>query len=409
LRALFHYVLRRSNFSERVLILGSGKAALALAHEMRERPDTGYEIVGILPDASSREGGRGERRRARDVAPTSSELRAPRIAPARLENTAAEAETVTAVATDDETKDLLLPPLPTSQADPELEPGKHAPPSRGNGAGSHTAPQTLYDLVQELEVDVLVVAIEDRRDRLPTDQLLHCRLAGIPVREQEAVYEQITGKIAVEALRPSYLIFNEGFSRHPWNELAKRAVDVALSSVMLVLTWPLMLATAIAVRMDTEGPILFTQERVGRNGEPFTLFKFRSMRADAEKMTGPVWATQDDPRITRVGKFIRRTRLDELPQIFNVFAGHMSLVGPRPERQHFVDELAAKIPYYRQRHIVKPGVTGWAQINYRYGSTFEDSLQKLQYDLFYIKNQSLLFDFSILFNTVKIVILRKGT
>jgi lipopolysaccharide/colanic/teichoic acid biosynthesis glycosyltransferase len=408
-RALFHYVLRRSNFSERVLILGSGKAALALAHEMRERPDTGYEIVGILPDASSREGGRGERRRARDVAPTSSELRAPRVPPARAENAAAEAETVTAVATDDETKDLLLPPLPTSQADPELEPGRHAPPSRGNGAGSHAAPQTLFDLVQELEVDVLVVAIEDRRDRLPTDQLLHCRLAGIPVREQEAVYEQITGKIAVEALRPSYLIFNEGFSRHPWNELAKRAVDVALSSVMLVLTWPLMLATAIAVRMDSEGPILFTQERVGRNGEPFTLFKFRSMRADAEKMTGPVWATQDDPRITRVGKFIRRTRLDELPQIFNVLAGHMSLVGPRPERQHFVDELAAKIPYYRQRHIVKPGVTGWAQINYRYGSTFEDSLQKLQYDLFYIKNQSLLFDFSILFNTVKIVILRKGT
>jgi len=263
--------------------------------------------------------------------------------------------------------------------------------------------------VRKLEVDVLVVAIEDRRDRLPTEQLLHCRLAGIPVREQEAVYEQITGKIAVEALRPSYLIFNEGFSRHPWNELAKRAVDVALSSVLLLLTWPLMLATAIAVRMDTSGPILFTQERVGRNGEPFTLFKFRSMRADAEKMTGPVWATQDDPRITRVGKFIRRTRLDELPQIFNVLAGHMSLVGPRPERQHFVDELAAKIPYYRQRHIVKPGVTGWAQINYRYGSTFEDSLQKLQYDLFYIKNQSLVFDFSILFNTVKIVILRKGT
>jgi lipopolysaccharide/colanic/teichoic acid biosynthesis glycosyltransferase len=408
-RALFHYVLRRSNFSERVLILGSGKAALALAHEMRERPDTGYEIVGILPDASSRDGGRGERRRARDVAPTSSELRATRSALARAEDTAAEAETATAVATDDETKDLLLPPLPTSQADPELEPGKHAPPSRGNGAGSHAAPQTLYDLVQELEVDVLVVAIEDRRDRLPTDQLLHCRLAGIPVREQEAVYEQITGKIAVEALRPSYLIFNEGFSRHPWNELAKRAVDVALSSVMLVLTWPLMLATAIAVRMDSEGPILFTQERVGRNGEPFTLFKFRSMRADAEKMTGPVWATQDDPRITRVGKFIRRTRLDELPQIFNVFAGQMSLVGPRPERQHFVDELAAKIPYYRQRHIVKPGVTGWAQINYRYGSTFEDSLQKLQYDLFYIKNQSLLFDLSILFNTIKTVVLRKGT
>jgi exopolysaccharide biosynthesis polyprenyl glycosylphosphotransferase len=205
------------------------------------------------------------------------------------------------------------------------------------------------------------------------------------------------------------LIFNEGFSRHPWNELSKRTVDVLLASLLLVFTWPLMIATAIAVRMDSEGPILFSQERVGRDGKLFTLMKFRSMLADAEKMTGPVWATQDDPRITRVGRFIRRTRLDELPQIFNVLAGHMSLVGPRPERQHFVDDLAAKIPYFRQRHIVKPGLTGWAQINYRYGSTFEDALQKLQYDLFYIKNQSLLFDLSILFNTVKIVILRKGT
>jgi len=223
------------------------------------------------------------------------------------------------------------------------------------------------------------------------------------------VYEQITGKIAVEALRPSYLIFNEGFSRHPWAELSKRAVDFVLALFMLAISWPLMIATALFVRFDSPGPILFTQERVGRDGKPFTLFKFRSMRADAEKLSGPVWATQDDPRITKSGKFIRKTRLDELPQLFNVLAGHMSLVGPRPEREHFVEDLAKKIPYFRQRHIVKPGLTGWAQINYRYGSTFEDAVQKLQFDLFYIKNQSLLFDLSILFNTVKIVILRKGT
>jgi exopolysaccharide biosynthesis polyprenyl glycosylphosphotransferase len=178
---------------------------------------------------------------------------------------------------------------------------------------------------------------------------------------------------------------------------------------VLLLTWPLMIATAIAVRLDSPGPILFSQERVGRDNKPFTLFKFRSMRADAEKQSGPVWATADDPRVTRVGRIIRRLRLDELPQLFHVLAGDMSMVGPRPERPHFVADLGARIPYFGQRHIVKPGLTGWAQINYRYGSTFEDAVQKLQYDLFYIKNQSLLFDLSILFNTVKIVILRKGT
>jgi lipopolysaccharide/colanic/teichoic acid biosynthesis glycosyltransferase len=417
-RALFHYLLRRSNFSERVLILGSGKAAHALAHEMRERPDAGYEIVGILPDASTNEQRtRGGSRRASDVTAAQPQYYPPRSSAVPRAKTGALRETaaVTAVEVDSDTKDLILTPLSLLGPDPDIEPGLHSGSAAalsgtsGNGASGHATPRSLYDLVRELEVDILVVAIEDRRDRLPTEQLLHCRLAGIPVREQEAVYEQITGKIAVEALRPSYLIFNEGFSRHPWNELSKRAVDVLLASLLLLLTWPLMIATAIAIRMDSDGPILFSQERVGRDGQLFTLLKFRSMRADAEKMTGPVWATQDDPRITRVGRFIRRTRLDELPQIFNVLAGHMSLVGPRPERQHFVDDLAAKIPYFRQRHIVKPGLTGWAQINYRYGSTFEDALQKLQYDLFYIKNQSLLFDLSILFNTVKIVILRKGT
>jgi sugar transferase (PEP-CTERM system associated) len=270
-------------------------------------------------------------------------------------------------------------------------------------------PATLIELVHVLDVGLVIVALEDRRQSLPIDELLECRLAGIGVREQEALYEQITGKIAIEALRPSYLIFNEGFTRHPWAELSKRTVDLTLAMAMLVLTWPLMIVTALLVRFDSHGPILFTQERVGRDGKPFTLLKFRSMRADAEKLSGPVWATQDDPRITRSGRFIRKTRLDELPQLFNILAGHMSLVGPRPERQHFVDDLQAKIPYFKQRHIVKPGLTGWAQINYRYGASFEDAVQKLQYDLFYIKNQSLLFDLSILFNTVKIVILRKGT
>jgi len=170
-----------------------------------------------------------------------------------------------------------------------------------------------------------------------------------------------------------------------------------------------MLAVAIAVRLDSPGPVFFRQERTGQGGRPFTLAKFRSMRQDAEKLSGPVWATEDDPRVTRVGRFLRKARLDELPQLFNILAGSMSLVGPRPERPHFVAELAKKLPYYLQRHTAKPGLTGWAQINYPYGSTVEDALQKLQYDLFYIKYQSLLFDLSILFHTVKTVLLRKGT
>jgi exopolysaccharide biosynthesis polyprenyl glycosylphosphotransferase len=192
-------------------------------------------------------------------------------------------------------------------------------------------------------------------------------------------------------------------------ELGQRLLDIAVALLMLVFVWPLMILTALAVRADSPGPALFSQERIGRDGKPFTLYKIRSMRTDAETASGPVWATANDPRITRVGRFIRKSRLDELPQLFNVLAGSMSLVGPRPERAHFVDDLATKIPYFRQRHLVKPGLTGWAQINYRYGASFEDAVQKLQYDLFYIKNQSLLFDLSILFNTVKIVLLRKGT
>ena len=191
--------------------------------------------------------------------------------------------------------------------------------------------------------------------------------------------------------------------------MMKRVVDVVVSVVMLLLLWPVMLATAIAVRATSPGPVLFTQERIGQDGRPFVLMKFRSMRADAEKLSGPVWASEDDPRITPWGRFMRKTRLDELPQLFNVLAGSMSLVGPRPERQHFVDQLAARIPYFQLRHIVKPGVTGWAQINYPYGNTEQDALHKLQYDLFYIKNYSVLFDLSILISTIKTVVLRRGT
>jgi lipopolysaccharide/colanic/teichoic acid biosynthesis glycosyltransferase len=392
-RTIFHWALRRTNFGERVLILGGGKRARELAREIRERPDMGYELVGLVPESGPERGPAGVRRATRnDEGKPAIPLRPRLVGSTALAG-------VGGPAGDAEPGFLIERPAPLASR----EDANDAPLDAGEPAPS------LAALVQRERVDLVVVALEDRRKALPIDDLLQCRLDGVSVIEQESVYERITGKIAVDALRPSYLIFNEGFSRHPWAALSKRAFDLTIGFILIALTWPLMLLTALAVRFDSAGPILFTQERVGRDGRPFVLLKFRSMRADAERATGPVWATQDDPRITRVGRFIRKTRLDELPQLVNVLAGHMSIVGPRPEREHFVAELAQKIPYFRQRHIVKPGLTGWAQINYRYGASFEDSVQKLQYDLYYIKNQSLLFDLSILFNTVKIVILRKGT
>jgi sugar transferase (PEP-CTERM system associated) len=360
-RPLFHFLLRRADFHEKVLILGSSKAAHVLASEMREHAASGYEVVGILPE----------------VLDPASGLR-----PFDPQGTG--------------TGDLVLADLAVGEG------GLLGP----DGA---PAPRQLEDLVRERDIHEIVVALADRRGKLPTTSLLHCRLAGIRVRDYDSVFENVTGKISVEALRPSYLIFNEGFSRHPWADLVKGLFDRAMALVMLALFWPVMLATALAVRLSSPGPVLFTQERVGRDGEPFTLIKFRSMYADAEKRTGPVWATEDDPRITPVGRFLRKTRLDELPQLLNVLAGSMSLVGPRPEREVFVEELSRDIPYFRQRQIVKPGLTGWAQINYPYGNTVEDALQKLQYDLFYIKYQSFLFDLSILFNTIKTIVLRRGT
>jgi exopolysaccharide biosynthesis polyprenyl glycosylphosphotransferase len=421
-RSLFHTILRRANFAERVLILGAGKSAHELAREILERPETGYQVVGMLPEereGSEKRGGAGGRAAVLEgdlpeagpdpellAALASTEIR-PVLAHPR-DAAAARAEEVKL---ESATAALVLEPLP-ALAPVQMHGEAHGGRAGGNGTSGPSRqgkPATILGLAQAMDVEVLAVALEDRRARLPVEDLLQCRLAGISVREQAALYEQITGKIAIQALRPSYLIFNEGFAAHPWTDLLKRVADVAMSTLMILLSWPLMLVTAIAVRLDTPGPILFRQERVGRDGLPFTLLKFRSMRADAEAATGPVWAIEDDPRVTRAGRFIRRARLDELPQLFNILAGQMSLVGPRPERPVFVEELAKKIPYFRQRHIVKPGLTGWAQINYRYGASFEDAIQKLQYDLFYIKNQSLLFDLSILFNTVKIVILRKGT
>jgi sugar transferase (PEP-CTERM system associated) len=268
--------------------------------------------------------------------------------------------------------------------------------------------QDLAGIVDETRPDLIVVAQMNRRGNFPAKALLDCRMRGIQVEDWPAFYEKQTGKILVTDLRPSWLIFSEGFVKTPRTEAIKRLVDVTLSSLGLLLALPVMLAAAVAIKLDSPGPVLFRQPRLGQNGRVFILNKFRSMRDGAEDNTGPVWAQRDDARITRIGAILRRTRLDELPQLTNILLGHMSFIGPRPERPEFVYELQKSIPFYMERLSVKPGLTGWAQIKYPYGASVEDAVEKLQYDLYYIKNLSLFLDLLILLNTIQVVLFARG-
>jgi sugar transferase (PEP-CTERM system associated) len=263
-------------------------------------------------------------------------------------------------------------------------------------------------IVKERQVDRVVVSLSDARGKLPMDQLLEMKLDGVTFDHLASVYEEYTGKIAVENLRPSWLIFSAGFRKSAWLATVKRALDLLAASVGVVLAAPVMLLVAAAIRLSSDGTALYHQERVGRHGRLFTVHKFRSMRMDAEATSGAVWASTDDPRITPLGRFLRRSRFDELPQLWNVLKGDMSFVGPRPERPEFVRQLTEKIPFYGQRHVVRPGLTGWAQVRYTYGASVEDALMKLQYDLYYIKNLSLALDLYIIFSTIKTVVLRRG-
>jgi len=238
---------------------------------------------------------------------------------------------------------------------------------------------------------------------LPTRALVSLRVRGIRVEDAATALSALTGRVSLDAVKPSWFVFSDGFHRSKWNELLKRVLDLFAATVGLALSAPLMLLVGLAVRFDSKGPVLYRQTRVGRMGKTFELLKFRSMRTDAEHLTGAQWATQDDPRVTRVGRFIRKYRLDELPQFINVIRGHMSFVGPRPERPYFVEELRNVIPYYDERHSVRPGITGWAQVQYPYGASVEDAFKKLEYDLFYLKNVSLVFDLAIIFQTIRIV------
>jgi sugar transferase (PEP-CTERM system associated) len=335
-RVAFEWSSRQLGPRERLLLVGTGEAAVRLARELYERRDLGIKIVGFIdPD------------------------------PARV-------------------------------GAPVINPGVIG---------------TIEDIpaiVRARRVDEVVVSLSDARGMLPMEKLLEMKLDGVRFDHLASLYEKYTGKIAVENLRPSWLIFSEGFNKSRLQTVTKRTIDLVLALIGIVVAAPVMLLVALAIRLTSKGPVLYHQQRVGQHGRVFTLHKFRSMRTDAEKDTGAVWARQNDDRITPLGHFLRRTRLDELPQMWNVLCGHMSVVGPRPERPEFVSTLTKQIRFYGQRHSVRPGLTGWAQVNYTYGASVEDSMEKLQYDLFYIKNMSIALDLFIIAKTVKTVLMRKG-
>jgi sugar transferase (PEP-CTERM system associated) len=276
------------------------------------------------------------------------------------------------------------------------------------GASVFTDHQELSEVVKRLRISTVVVALDDRRGKMPIRELLQCKIEGCNVVSGLSFYEGLTGTILVENVNPSWIIFSDGFKKDRRILITKRALDLTIATVGMVLALPIALFSALIIRLESPGGVLYRQERVGAGGRTFQIVKFRSMRADAEA-NGPVWATPNDARVTRYGAFMRKTRIDELPQLWNVVRSDMSFVGPRPERPVFVQQLQDTIPHYGMRHSVKPGLTGWAQIRYPYGDCAEDALRKLEYDLYYIKNTNLLMDLLIIFETIKTILFRKGS
>lgn len=266
----------------------------------------------------------------------------------------------------------------------------------------------LLEMSRAREVDRVIVALSDRRGTMPVGELLDLRLRGVRVEDGTAMLEKFYGLIEIDELYPSWLIFGEGFRRSFLNRAMRRAISTLFSLTLLLIALPLIPLIILLVRISSPGPILYRQKRVGLNGVVFDCYKFRTMRADAEADSGATWASDEDPRITKIGHYLRKMRLDEIPQLWNVLKGDMGLVGPRPERPEFVNRLATEIPYYGMRHLIRPGITGWAQINFGYGASVEDAKEKLRYDLYYIKNGSLAIDLLIIFRTIRTVLLRRG-
>ncbi len=271
-------------------------------------------------------------------------------------------------------------------------------------------PLGIMDFVLNTGIDEIVIAVDDRRKKLPLEELMSCKLEGIEVVQESQFTERETRKVPLGVISPGWFIFSDGFKTSSMGSILKRSFDIFASLILLLVTWPVILVTILMIKFEEgmKAPVFYKQVRVGINGEPFEVIKFRSMRTDAEKGGQAIWATKNDDRVTKVGAVIRKYRIDELPQLFNVLNGEMAFVGPRPERPVFVEKLANNIPYYNERHRVKPGITGWAQLCFDYADSEEDSKEKLRYDLYYIKNNSLMLDFLILLQTVEVVLFKKG-
>ena len=275
----------------------------------------------------------------------------------------------------------------------------------GKVLGDHTQ---MDSIVEKYGIRKIVVAITERRGEYPVKEMLALRVRGRQVLEWPGFFEKLSGRIPIDSLSPSFFIFNDGFRKSRILLFLRRIASTIVAALALILLLPLFLVIAILIKLDSPGPVIYSQARVGQNGKLIRIYKCRSMRKDAEQNGGAIWAVKDDPRITRIGRFLRKTRIDELPQLFNVLLGELDFVGPRPERPEFVEKLQNLIPYYSLRHTVKPGITGWAQVMFDYSGTIEESKEKLQYDLFYIKNMSVKLDLLILFHTLKIVLLGRG-
>jgi len=335
-RISIHWLLGHPMVGERILIVGSGTAAIEIAREVLERRDAGYRIVGFVDN---------------DPALVGKSIINPRVIGVTTE---------------------------------------------------------MDEIVRRENIDRIIVAQGERRGQFPTQQLLDLSLGGqVAIEEGASFYERTTGRVHLNMMRPSWLIFSGRGRQARLSGVARTLMHRGVALVGALVSLPVALLTAVLIKLESPGPALYKQERVGKNGRPFTIMKFRSMRMDAEK-DGPVWAQTGDDRTTRVGRVIRKIRVDEIPQFWNILKGEMNFVGPRPERPHFVAQLAREIPFYEQRHLIPPGLTGWAQIKYPYGSSIEDARQKLQYDLYYIKNQSLVLDAVILFETVKTILFGRG-
>ncbi len=350
-RTIYHWALKHSLFSARVLMVASGDLADSIIEEMLSRSDNIYDVVCIIDTERGR-------RQNNPHPPANVNLMEAwaRLLKAELRSDASE----------------------------------------------------LTGLVRYYEVDLVVVAMDEKRGQMPLDELLRVRMLGIPVMTGEDFFEAIAGRILAGSIKTSWLVFAPGFTTNALRRFTKRTTDIVVSALGLILCSPLALLTALAIRLDSPGPVIFRQRRVGQYGREFTMYKFRSMVVDAESASGPTWAQDKDPRVTRVGRVIRKLRLDEIPQLWNVLVGDMSFVGPRPERAYFVERLSRRIPYYNERHNVKPGITGWAQVCYPYGSSEASALEKLNYDLYYIKHSSLSMDITIMLQTIKIILFGGG-